>query len=432
MADVVDQKIVALGPIMSKARAPGIIFGMSEDEYHADPSLGSTSIKNLMSSAADFFWLSGFNALRDDDDDKKDTNLLWGSAFHCLVLEGRREFDRRYASEPDLAGYPVVLDTIKECRDWLESQGVKTTASMTKGLLMTIVRSHWEAVADTEVGLKMLPQMDGVPRPASPLLFDIRAAHASGTKTLLPRAAYDRLILSARMVTANPDLSGWLGRQDQEIETDRPREGYTEVSVFWRVDVALDDGKVVSIPCKCRFDWLGLRAICDIKTIETRGAALGIAVPKQIYTYMYDLQTAHYMEGRERAVGLIKDGKVEVRPGHPAVPEQWLRAFERVRPLTKDDDPATTQFAWSWLWIWVPKKGAPMSEGYRVRRDSDIIQLAEDYRTAMLYRFATHYAAKGESNIWVHYKPTRDLTLDDLPKYPRFDSDSVDYAPTAD
>src|SRR4051812_1115105 len=48
-------KIPAVGPLPEapktptplKPRAPGVYFGLSSDEYHADPSLGSTDLKRL-------------------------------------------------------------------------------------------------------------------------------------------------------------------------------------------------------------------------------------------------------------------------------------------------------------------------------------------------------------------------------------------------
>jgi hypothetical protein len=411
-----------LGLIMSKARSPGIVFGLNEVDYHADPSLGSTSFKNLMRSAADFHWDSVFNPRREPRPESKD--LLWGTAFHTIVLEGRTVFDRKFACMPEEVEYPIIIKTAADCKAFLESEGVAVKSGILKPALIERVRTLWASIKDQKRTNYIIPKRHPGFDPKSPLWDDILEATANG-RTLLARNVYEKIVLNAMMVTAHPELSHWLGRQDQALADGRPREGYTEVSIFWREPIALQDGSVLEVPCKARFDYLGLRATVDLKTIETRGSALGLAIPRQIWTLCYDIQAAHYTRGREVARDLVAQGKVEVLGDHAPVPSDWLKAFSLIEPLLPED-PADKPFAWTWMWVWVPKKGAPISEGLRLRYGSDLAQLADDYRSAMLHRFATSYVVKGEADVWVHYKPVRDLTLADMPTFPRFDADQVD------
>src|SRR5690242_14130853 len=44
-----------------KPHAPGIVFGMPAEEYHRDPSLGSTDLKRLLRSPSDYWWESHLN-----------------------------------------------------------------------------------------------------------------------------------------------------------------------------------------------------------------------------------------------------------------------------------------------------------------------------------------------------------------------------------
>lgn len=77
----------------------GIYFGLDEDEYHADPALGSTDIRRLKKSGPDFWWHSRMNPLRPKDSDT--AAKLFGRAVHKIVLEGRDKFERLYVRRPD-------------------------------------------------------------------------------------------------------------------------------------------------------------------------------------------------------------------------------------------------------------------------------------------------------------------------------------------
>lgn len=81
---------------------PGVYFGLPEDDYFADPALGSTSMKALWSEPYEFWWNSYLNPDKPEDTDTAAKVL--GSAIHRLVLEGRELFDQEYTCGPDQKG----------------------------------------------------------------------------------------------------------------------------------------------------------------------------------------------------------------------------------------------------------------------------------------------------------------------------------------
>lgn len=79
--------------------ADGIHFGMHEDVYHADPALGSSTIRLLRQSPFEYWYGSELNqqrpAARDTDPFKV------GKAIHKIVLEGFEAFHAGYVRRPN-------------------------------------------------------------------------------------------------------------------------------------------------------------------------------------------------------------------------------------------------------------------------------------------------------------------------------------------
>jgi PDDEXK-like domain of unknown function (DUF3799) len=80
----------------------GIYFFMSATEYHSDPSLGSTNIRDLIASPRRFWDRSWMNPKRDlyAFDEETDATVL-GTALHCYTLDGRDVFAGKYSRRPD-------------------------------------------------------------------------------------------------------------------------------------------------------------------------------------------------------------------------------------------------------------------------------------------------------------------------------------------
>lgn len=83
-----------------KKHADGIWFGMRDKEYHEDPALGSTDIKNLLISPPDFWFESYMNPTKVFDDESTPARIR-GKAMHAIVLEGLDAFNERFVRRPD-------------------------------------------------------------------------------------------------------------------------------------------------------------------------------------------------------------------------------------------------------------------------------------------------------------------------------------------
>ncbi len=74
---------------------PGIYFSLEESRYHADVALGSSDHKKLAESPARFWWESRMNPMWEPDE--LTPALRIGRARHCIILDGREAFERKYA-----------------------------------------------------------------------------------------------------------------------------------------------------------------------------------------------------------------------------------------------------------------------------------------------------------------------------------------------
>jgi len=92
---VINQIVADVAPSGASFHEPGIYFGLSDDLYHADPALGSTGLKRLLSSAPDFWWQSPMNPAREPETETP--AKIFGKAVHRCVLEGRAAFEAEYA-----------------------------------------------------------------------------------------------------------------------------------------------------------------------------------------------------------------------------------------------------------------------------------------------------------------------------------------------
>lgn len=109
---------------------------------------------------------------------------------------------------------------------------------------------------------------------------------------LLHTKDYDLCLEAKQLLTEHKDL--------KDILVDNQNE----VSVFWH-------HPTLGVPLKARFDILKPAGIGDIKTIENeRGDPLHVAGYWAIKKYRYDIQAAHYMEGRRQFPHLVKKGAI--------------------------------------------------------------------------------------------------------------------------
>jgi hypothetical protein len=207
--------------------AEGIYLNMPEALYHSIPAFSKSLVKKFRISPID-----AWEALYGPPKEEQKEHFTYGSALHCLLLEGKEAFDARYCKAFDKSKHPGALDTVDDLKAFLDARGATFPKSASKGALIHIVHT-------------LVPD--------APILESLKAEHrldAAG-KTELPAALYDEVVSRE-----------WL----RQIEW-MPEVQATEVSFFW-----IDEQ--FHIPCKSRIDAVffrniaGSMAACvgDIKT----------------------------------------------------------------------------------------------------------------------------------------------------------------------
>ena len=98
----------------------GLYFDLPEDDYHADPALGSTDIKNLLVSP-EHYWFNSVHC--PDREDTSTPAKVKGAAYHCLLLEGEDAFWERYAVLPSKDDHAEAIETVADLKAWLKEMG---------------------------------------------------------------------------------------------------------------------------------------------------------------------------------------------------------------------------------------------------------------------------------------------------------------------
>jgi hypothetical protein len=147
--------------------APGVYFGLNEDEYHADPAIGSTDIRALARNPSAYWYDSHMNKARPIKT-PTDSQIL-GTALHTLVLCGQETFDLRYECGPDQSGM---------------SSGQKATSTKAA-----------------------------------------RERAAVNGRISLRKDDFERIVIASAMVTLNPELQGAFQRGHPEVSVFWERDG---------------------------------------------------------------------------------------------------------------------------------------------------------------------------------------------------------------
>ncbi|MHB1086746.1 MAG: PD-(D/E)XK nuclease-like domain-containing protein, partial [Minisyncoccota bacterium] len=281
---------------------PGIYFNLAEDEYHADPALGSSSIKAI---AVDEFEYQ-FDHLYGDDQDTD--ALIFGSALHARILEGREAFERKFCSEFDKSTVEGALDTVTEIKDWLDKYGQAGLSGKAKPALIALVQS-----------------ID----PSQPIVDVIKGAWnaANEGKTALKPKRWAQIETAARWVQRDPLLSA-------VMEDGTFSHGAPEVSIFYE-----DRG----VRLKARLDRLLRHAIIDLKSFAPRSVGkiehLALVAIRRMN---YDIQAADYLRAWRYAKELFAAGKIYGEQPFSTFLEE---CFDRQEP--------------KWIWVMVKSVGAP-------------------------------------------------------------------------
>jgi PDDEXK-like domain of unknown function (DUF3799) len=302
-----------------RAMKRGVYFDLDEDEYHADPALGSTDLRRLLASGPDYWWGSPLNP---NAPERKSTPAQeFGRALHKLVLEGKQAFSVRYVRRPDDL-----------------------------------------ARLDAKAKAQLCPNGE----------------------TVIDGDAFDRIKISGELIAKNPDLAAAF------------EGGVPEVSVFW--EQTLDDGSVVR--CKARFDYLKIRGVGDLKSIRNyMGRPFAEACTRSIVEYRYDVQAAHYLEGRGELRRLVEQGLVF--GDHDAT---WLKRAA--------DSPS-----FAFQWVFFQAEGAPITWSRSLSPGNPILDIAERDRQKALLIYRDFKRSFSDGEMWLLQEPVTELDINDLPRW---------------
>lgn len=246
---------------------PGVYFNLPEADYFAADALGSSDLKLLARSPADWWFYSRHNVLRpieQDGDGKR-----FGSALHKFLLEGVAAYDATYYTPPIPPA--EALRTMEDIRAAMAARGIAAKSSASKGELTAALKAK---------------------DPSAVFLDEWRSAmdalHA-GREELSERWDYSIRVMG-RVVANHPELKTAFNG------------GAPEVSVFWE-----DRG----VTFRARFDYKKPAGLFDLKTIANwKGDDFRKACLREIASRQYDAQAAHYIDAHEQARNLIDAGQV--------------------------------------------------------------------------------------------------------------------------
>lgn len=262
--------------------APGIYFGMPEEEYFSAKGLSASGMKQLAVSPLSY-WHHNLNPQREQPEETYAQR--WGKAMHCRLLEPAR-FAGCYAAELDKADLEGALDTMDEMKVWLAAQGLPTTAKKKQDLVERI-------------------QQSGIP---ATILEVERERHAllHAGKRMLSKAEMARLDKAAGVVLDDPYARYALS------------DGEAEASFI------VPDPET-GVLLKARMDYLLPSATVDLKTFSnSRGKPIDKAIHEAIYYEGYHVQCVFYHQVREIARRLLAAGEIAV---HGEVPASWAKEF---------------------------------------------------------------------------------------------------------
>lgn len=380
-------------PDAPKLPAPGIYFGMPDEEYHALPALSSGGIKQLLASPMEFWsratWLSNVarkRKAREDANPKTQETRILGRAYHCRLLEGAEEYEKRFArllTPEDCEGALATTDEIKAA---IKAKGhkpfSKVPATLGDG-------TAYERAAVKDDWAWQLLAID----PDAKILSIMEAAHerANAGKSFISAEAWEQIEYAAKMIEADegirPALTG----------------GYPEVTLIWH-------DKETGVPMKARVDRLKLKAAIDLKSIALGGRSMEQAIRSAIARYTYVIQPSHYIAGIQAVKALVRES------GRTAV---WSDSGSG-----PSGAPANSELEWAlkwaadetepkWAWLFQGKGDAPvtrlcfypMGGSTRMVVDEMIRQAARKFR-----KFSEAFGVLP----WIDQAPPYDLSDEDF------------------
>lgn len=348
---------------MSKLLPLGLHFGLDEDTYHADPALGSSSLKAIHQDAIEW----QFQRLHGEETDSY--AKLWGSALHARVLEGRAAFERKYRIAPAKEDFSKdLLVTVEDLKDFLKGYGVWIPSKATKAELIALVL-----------------QCDDKAEIWDKIIGDFNASlEKDGGQKIEPKMAKE-IAVAVQWLSRHPKVKGVM--DDGAFVGGAP-----EVSYFYE-----DQG----VRLKARFDYVYPSLLVDLKSFrpwqptETRRA-----VVKAIRSFRYDHQSAAYRKALAAAREEFVAGTLPVH-GEPPTDTFLDLLFEQ--------DEVT------WVWLMVKAKGAPTVSLVEFPTDLDVYAAAYAEMDAAIHKYAQLRDRFGDDKDWEPDPDVIILQRDDFP-----------------
>lgn len=302
----------------------GIWLDLPHELYIADPALGSHDLKALLLNAV--FWHGSqrnptWKAILAEMQTKGQRakvafGTAYGSCLHTIALEPD-QFEARYFTPPPR---PELPNTKEDIRQALCERGLTPLPLARKSI-------EHEAMARM-YGITLASDWDD----------EIRLA-ANG-RAIIPESWRASLQVTRRVLERHSEAMNFL------------RKGRAEVSVFF----SDEHGDRY----KCRFDYLRVRVVADLKTYENKAGGDAVAVFGAARDkFCYDMQAAAYMHIRTSVLpDLLARGRIWRGPP-VATEDGGIEAL----PPTKDDVAFFEEVAAysdpEWFWLTVSTMGVP-------------------------------------------------------------------------
>lgn len=383
----------AVLPETPELPAPGIYFGMSEEDYHALPALSSHGIRKLAASPMLFWaqtpWVSELGRKRHVErlaKAEEKQHLVVGKAYHCRIMEGREAFDRRFAielSEEECADALAHTDQIKAA---IAGAGEKPVVKVPDQLPDN--GGEYMRAAKKADWIAQLLEIDPAAKILDVMQEQHRAAHQG--KGFISREAFEQIEIAAKMIEADPEIRHAF------------RDGYPEVVLIWTCPRT-------GVPMKMRADYLKLRAVVDLKSIgNQRERSLEQAIRWEIASYHYNIQPSVYAEGIEIVRRMVKErGGEVIHCSESMGVEAGCEAGVWAKKWAQQSD-------LEWLWVFQQKGDAPVTRGVFYPLAGSTRMVTDEIVRQQKRRFRKFSETFG-TDPWVDVHPIYDLADEDLP-----------------
>lgn len=346
----------------------GIYFGLKDDDYHAEPRLSASGIKNLLVSPMDFWARSWLNPNAKDDDDEPEWAIK-GRAYHARICEGKDAFYSRYV--PEFTAPADCLRTAEDLKAECRAMELK-------------LGGNKDELIERLLGA-------GCRKPILDVLADEYREANKGKSFLKPDWIYD-IELAAACIEKHPTLSKCF------------TGGFPEVSILWTAEVEKNDGsgEFIDVPMKMRCDYLKPGAIVDLKSFANKmKKPLDRAVYYDMASHRYHIQTTIYYDGLQVARGLIADNCVHVLSG-PIPSDAWLEAVAKLEK----------QF----VFVYQQKGPAPVAAGYVLPSHLGLISVGRAQVREAQHQFHECLGHYGTAP-WIMDRALQQISDTDIPQF---------------